>query len=168
MSLRSRRERLLAGKPPMLQACVAASRELQHAAHWLERSIDAALAPCGLHMREYLALRLLSDSAHEPLRPTTLGVTLDATRTQITRLLDALEAKGLIARAPHAHDRRSLQITLTQAGADALEQAVPLVQAAYAVAWAPLADGEVQTLARQLAQVHAHLRASAKNAEAAR
>ncbi len=58
---------------------MAASRELLHAAH---RRINAALAPCGLHMHEYLALRLLSDSVHEPLRPTSLGMALDATRLE--------------------------------------------------------------------------------------
>ena len=158
MSTQSRRERLLAGKPQALRDHVAASRELLHAAHLLERRIDAALTPCGLHMREYLALRLLADSVHEPLRPTSLSVALDATRTQITRLLDALEHRALIARALHAHDRRSLQITLTPAGATLLEQAVPLVQAVYADAWAPLAAGEVAALAQQLAQVHLHLR----------
>lgn len=160
MSIESRRQRLFAGKPQPLRDAATASRELLHAAHWLEQRIDAALAPCGLHMREYLALRLLSDSVHEPLRPTSLSVALNATRTQITRLLDALENKGLVARALHAHDRRSLQIALTSAGADALVQAVPLVEAVYAGTWAPLGEG-VHAIARQLGQVHAHLRREA-------
>lgn len=166
METESRRNRLLAGRPQPLRDRVAASRELLHAAHLLERRIDAALAPCGLHMQEYLALRLLSDSVHEPLRPTSLSTALDATRTQITRLLDGLEKKALIARALDKQDRRSLQITLTPAGADRLEQAVPLVQAAYASAWEPLAGDEIHALARQLAQVHAHLRGAGPQEDA--
>lgn len=160
MSIESRRQRLLAGRPQPLRDAATASRELLHAAHLLEQCIDAALAPCGLHMREYLALRLLSDSVHEPLRPTSLSVALNATRTQITRLLDALEKKGLVARSLHAHDRRSLQIALTAAGTQALAQAVPLVEAVYAGTWAPLGEG-VHTIAQQLGQVHAQLRRGA-------
>lgn len=34
----------------------------------------------------------------------------------ITRLLDRLEAKGLVAREPHASDRRAVMIRLTDAG----------------------------------------------------
>lgn len=73
---------------------MAASRELLHAAH---RRINAALAPCGLHMHEYLALRLLSDSVHEPLRPTSLGMALDATRLE--------QAVPLLPPAPVPVDR---------------------------------------------------------------
>ena len=166
MNLLSRRDRLLAGKPQALRDCATAARELMHVAHLLEERIDAALAPCALRMREYLALRLLSDSTHEPLRPTSLGVALNATRTQITRLLDALETRALIERALHAQDRRGLQVTLTPSGTALLARAVPLVEAAYTSAWAPLAEGEVHTLAEQLAQVHTHLRGAPDGEEA--
>lgn len=159
MSIESRRERLLAGKSAQLRDAVAASRALLHAAHLLEQRIDTALAPCGLHMREYLALRLLADSVHEPLRPTSLSVALDATRTQITRLLDGLEKKALVLRSAHDKDRRSLQLALTEAGAQALARAVPLVEAAYADAWAPLPEPQLHAMARQLHQVQARLRA---------
>lgn len=158
MSIESRRDRLLAGKPPLLRDAVSASRALLHAAHLLEQRIDAALAPCGLHMREYLALRLLADSVHEPLRPTSLSVSLHATRTQITRLLDGLEKKALVARSAHESDRRSQQLTLTEAGAEALAQAVPLVEAVYASTWAPLSEQQLHAVARQLHLVHTGLR----------
>ena len=158
MSIQSRRDRLYAGTPQVLKDCAAASRELMHAAALLELRLDGVLAPCGLSMREYVAMRLLADSVHEPLRPTSLVVALNATRTQVTRLLDALEAKGLVSRAMHAQDRRGLLITLTPAGSDLLAQAVPLVQATYKDAWAPLGEGALHTLAAQLTQVHEHLR----------
>ena len=158
MSIESRRSRLLADKPPMLRDAIAASRELLHIAHLLEQRIDAALAPCGLHMREYLALRLLADSVHEPLRPTSLSVALDATRTQITRLLDGLEKKALVARSAHESDRRSQQLALTAAGAEALAVAVPLVEGVYAGTWTPLDEQQMQAMARQLSLVHVQLR----------
>ena len=48
-------------------------------------------------MHEYLALRLLSDSVHEPLRPTSLGMALDATRLE--------QAVPLLPPAPVPVDR---------------------------------------------------------------
>ncbi|MCA0324710.1 MAG: MarR family transcriptional regulator [Proteobacteria bacterium] len=162
MTFESRRQRLLAGKPQPLRDGVTAARALTHIAHLLEQHINAALLPCGVTMREYLALRLLSDSAHEPLRPTSLSVALHATRTQITRLLDALEKKGLIARTLDPVDRRGLQVAPTPAGAELLARAVPLVEAVYVRLWAPLAEADVHALAEQLTQVHAAFGAPAE------
>lgn len=157
MSLDSRLERILAGKPARHRDAVAASRLLLHTATLLERRVDETLAPFALHMREYLALHLLSDSVHEPLRPSDLGVSLDATRTQVTRLLDGLEKKGLLVRTQDAQDRRSLQLALTPAGTQLLQRCVPVVQQVYLQAWACLGEQATRLLQQQLRQVHSGL-----------
>lgn len=157
MSLDSRLERILAGKPARHRDAVAASRLLLRTATLLERRVDEALAPFALHMREYLALYLLSDSVHEPLRPSDLSVSLDATRTQVTRLLDGLEKKGLLVRAQDAQDRRSLQLALTPAGTQLLQRCAPTVQQVYLQAWAGLGEQATRLLQQQLRQVHSGL-----------
>jgi MarR family transcriptional repressor of emrRAB len=157
MSLDSRLERILAGKPARHRAAVTASRLLLHAATLLERRVDEALAPFALHMREYLALHLLADGEHEPLRPSDLSLSLDATRTQITRLLDGLEKKGLLVRRQDAQDRRSLQLALTPAGTQLLQRCTPTVQQVYLRAWAGLGEQATQLMQQQLRQVHSGL-----------
>jgi MarR family transcriptional repressor of emrRAB len=157
MSLDSRLERILAGKPARHRDAVAASRLLLHTATLLERRVDEALAPFAVHMREYLALHLLSDSVHEPLRPSDLSVSLDATRTQVTRLLDGLEKKGLLVRSQDAQDRRSLQLALTPAGTQLLQRCVPTVQQVYLQTWAGLGEQATRVLQQQLRQVHSGL-----------
>lgn len=157
MTLQSRLDRLLAGRPPELAETVAASRLVFRVATLLERHIDAALAPFGIEMREYLALILIADDAVEPLRPSDLSTTLDATRTQVTRLLDGLERKGLAQRLPVAHDRRSLHLALSPAAKALLRKAVPVVHAAYASAWSEVAEGERARALRTLRRVHASL-----------
>ena len=157
MSHDSRLDRILAGKPRRLRDAVSNSRLVIHTAHLLEQRIDAALAPFGLDMREYLALALLADSVHEPLRPSTLSSSLDATRTQITRLLDGLEHKGLIVRTADSQDRRSLQLAPTAAGAELLTQVVPVVHAAYEQVWLPLSAQGLSALNGQLRSVHTAL-----------
>ena len=160
MSLDSRLERILADKPVPHRNVVAASRVLLHTATLLERRVDEALAPFTLHMREYLALHLLADSVHESLRPSDLSVSLDATRTQITRLLDGLEKKGLLVRAPDAQDRRSLQLMLTDAGHDRLARCIPVVQAVYLAAWSCIGEQATLQIQQQLRQVHQGLQSA--------
>jgi MarR family transcriptional repressor of emrRAB len=162
MSLDSRLERILAGKPARHRDAVAASRLLLHTATLLERRVDEALAPFALHMREYLALHLLADSVHEPLRPSDLSLSLDATRTQVTRLLDGLEKKGLLVRAPDTRDRRSLQLALTPAGTQLLQRCAPTVQQVYLQAWAGLGEQATRLMQLQLRQVHGSLQGQEK------
>ena len=69
MSLDSRLERILAGKPKPVLDAVAASRLLLHSAAYLERRVNEALVPFALHMKEYLALNLLGDALQDALNP---------------------------------------------------------------------------------------------------
>ena len=157
MTQPSRLDRLLAGRPPELANAIAASRLLFRVAHLLEARIDEALAPFGIDMREYLALVLIADDAVEPLRPSDLGTTLDATRTQITRLLDGLEKKGLAHRLPGGSDRRSLHLAQTDAARDLIHRAAPAVHAAYESGWAAVGtDGTAKAL-RVLKLLHKEL-----------
>jgi MarR family transcriptional repressor of emrRAB len=160
MSLDSRLGRILTGTPARQREAVAVSRLLLRTATLLERRVDEALMPFAVHMREYLALHLLSDSVHEPLRPSDLSVALDATRTQVTRLLDALEHKGLLVRAQAAQDRRSLQLALTAAGAHLLARCAPVVRQVYLKTWASVDEQATRLLREQLGSVYSGLLAA--------
>lgn len=153
----SRLDRLLAGRPPELANAIAASRMLFRVAHLLQERIDEALAPFGIDMREYLALVLIADDAIEPLRPSDLSTTLDATRTQVTRLLDGLEKKGLAQRLPDSADRRSLQLAQTEAGRDLLKRSAPSVHAAYQAGWAAVGTDGTSSALRVLKRMHKDL-----------
>jgi MarR family transcriptional repressor of emrRAB len=91
--------------------------------------------------------------------PSELGVAIDATRTQMTRLIDGLEARGLVQRKTSTQDRRSLELTLTAEGRALLERAAPAVHAAYGEAWAPLGKDRLADVTRDLAQLHQNLAA---------
>ena len=157
MTQPSRLDRLLAGRPPELANAIAASRMLFRVAHLLEAHIDAALQPFGIDMREYLALVLIADDAVEPLRPSDLSITLDATRTQVTRLLDGLEKKGLAQRLPGASDRRSLHLAQTDAARELLARAAPSVHAAYQSGWAAVGTEGTARALRVLKLLHRDL-----------
>jgi DNA-binding MarR family transcriptional regulator len=46
---------------------------------------------------------------------------LGVTARQVTNLVDALEAEGLVRRTPHASDRRATVVTLTDRGAELMD-----------------------------------------------
>lgn len=91
--------------------------------------------------------------------PSELSATIDATRTQMTRLVDGLEARSLVRRQASAQDRRSLELTLTPAGRRLLERALPLVHAAYAEVWAPVGENGLTASTRVLNRLHQSLTA---------
>ncbi|WP_432261624.1 MarR family winged helix-turn-helix transcriptional regulator [Cupriavidus sp. TMH.W2] len=154
MSFEQRIDRFCASHPEAPRDLILASRLLLRTARLLRGHIDQALAPFELDMSQYLLLSMLAVDENQPSMPSELSATLDATRTQMTRLLDGLEARGLLRRRASASDRRSLELTLTPAGRRLLERAAPVVHAAYGEAWAPLGAGSLAGATRALTQLH--------------
>lgn len=54
--------------------------------------------------------------AHRPLTMTELSRLLLVSNGNATAVVDRLQADGLVQRAPAAHDRRTVQVSLTPAG----------------------------------------------------
>jgi DNA-binding MarR family transcriptional regulator len=99
------------------------------ALHAVEARLEAALEPLGLSLAKLGALSRLV-AAGEPLPLGTLAERCACVRSNITQLVDRLEAEGLVARADDPRDRRSIRAELTPegrrrqaAGMRALEQA---------------------------------------------
>ncbi|MDQ0143405.1 MarR family winged helix-turn-helix transcriptional regulator [Cupriavidus necator] len=159
MSFEQRIDRFCNSHPGAPRDLILASRLLLRTARLLRGHIDQALMPFDLDMSQYLVLSMLAADAGEPSMPSELGATLDATRTQMTRLLDGLEARALLRRRASASDRRSLELTLTPAGRRLLERAAPAVHAAYGEAWAPLGASGLASATRTLTVLHQTLEA---------
>lgn len=68
-------------------------------------------------VREYDVLFTLSRAPQEGLRLHELNVDVLISQPSLSRMVDRLEAQGLVAKKPSAGDRRGLLITLTAAGA---------------------------------------------------
>ena len=91
--------------------------------------LESELEPLGLSLAKFGALSKLV-AAGEPLPLSTLAERCACVRSNITQLVDRLEAEGLVSRADDPHDRRSIRAELTDegrrrqaAGARALERA---------------------------------------------
>lgn len=157
MSFESRINRFCQARPGAPRDDILATRLLFRTARLLREHIDQALAPFSLNMSQYLVLSMLAADDGEPSSPSEVGNTLDATRTQMTRMLDALQAQGLIRRRTSTHDRRSLELELTAAGRQMVDDAAPAVHNVYAQAWSAIAPRERDATTSSLQRLHSRL-----------
>ena len=92
------------------------------------RRLFAAAAEVDLHPSQVIALLQMEPGAGMPMHE--LASVLGCDNSNVTGLADRLEARGLVARRPHAHDRRVRHIVLTEAGAQLRDRARALVSQA--------------------------------------
>lgn len=95
---------------------MAAATSIVRAHQLVTRAIERALRPLGLTFARYEVLMLLSFSRSGALPMTKIGDRLMVHPTGISKLVDKLEAEGLVARVPNAADRRGTLATITPAG----------------------------------------------------
>ncbi|MCX4543540.1 MarR family transcriptional regulator [Streptomyces sp. NBC_01565] len=80
------------------------------------------------------------------LSPRQLSATLMLTTGGMTGRLDKLEKAGLLVRKPDPHDRRGLQVTITERGLNLIDQAVTAGLETQRAALAGLTDDEAEVL----------------------
>ena len=119
------------------------------------RELNAQLtADWGLTINDYEALLLLSHADGERLRRTDLVQNLQLTASGVTRLLDGLEAAGLVEKAHCESDARVTYAVLTHAGRTKLKDAsCSHVAAIRELFEARYSDAELQTLADLLGRL---------------
>jgi DNA-binding MarR family transcriptional regulator len=110
-----------------LTACeVAAWRGFLRVHAALVRELDRELEEAhGLPLTHYEVLLHLWNAPERRLRMSDLAQSVLLSQSGVTRLVDRLEAAGLVLRAPCAADRRVLYAQLTDAGRARLEEARP-------------------------------------------
>ncbi|ARP73364.1 MarR family transcriptional regulator [Streptomyces pluripotens] len=76
--------------------------------HALSRAQDLPLS--------WFEVMLWLQAQPEPVAPSVLGAKTLLSRSQVSRVVDALQARGLIERVPSPTDARSVRIALTDDG----------------------------------------------------
>lgn len=91
--------------------------------------LNAALRAFDLTYSRYETLMLLFNSREGALPLGKMGVRLQVHLTNVTKLVDALEARDLAARVPHPEDGRTTLATITPRGREVAEAATHAVNA---------------------------------------
>jgi len=88
----------------------------------VKRSFSQMIEPHGITLQQFNVLRILRGAGSEGLPTLTIGERMIEQTPGVTRLVDRLEKKGLVARAPCAKDRRRVFCRITTKGLDLLKE----------------------------------------------
>jgi DNA-binding MarR family transcriptional regulator len=88
----------------------------------VKRSLAQVIEPHGITPQQYNVLRILRGAGSEGLPTLTIGERMIEQTPGVTRLVDRLQRKGLVARAPCPKDRRRVFCKITPKGLDLLKE----------------------------------------------
>jgi len=95
-------------------------------------------------------------NANPGLNQSELGVAMGVDRSTVVAVIDRLEGRDLVVRAPSPKDRRSYALRLSPGGEELLATLQPLVRAHDKRAGAALSDDEVASLIGLLRRLEAN------------
>ena len=125
---------------------------LLHAAAAAQDEVEAKLGEIGLSLAKLAALKVLSD-AGESLPLTQLADRLSCVKSNITQLVDRLEADGLVERQANPNDRRARLATLTASGRKACRDGSRIQESAEKHVLRKLTAAESRQLAELLTKI---------------
>jgi DNA-binding MarR family transcriptional regulator len=138
-------------RSPAQEATIA----LLRTASVVGRAIARVVEPHGLSLAQYNALRIVRGAGVAGIPTLAIRERMVEEGTTITRLLDKLEAAGLIRRERDYPDRRQVICHATDAGKRLLDHLDPLTDASDEAAMATLDDAQVEQLIALLDRVRA-------------
>jgi MarR family transcriptional regulator for hemolysin len=116
------------------------------------RAVDRGLHPFGLTEATWLPLIRLARSP-TAMRQKDLAAALSLDGSAVVRLLDSLEAAGLIERREEGADRRAKLPVLTRSGREMVGRVEAVARQVRDAAFAGLSDEEIEATSRILAHV---------------
>jgi DNA-binding MarR family transcriptional regulator len=122
--------------------------------HAVETRLEEALEPLGLSLAKFGALAKLV-AAGEPLPLRTLAERCACVRSNITQLVDRLEAEKLVVRSDDPHDRRSIRAELTPEGRSRHAAALRVIEQAESELLSRLPGEQRDSFLMQLAALRA-------------
>ena len=123
---------------------------LVRTADLLRRALTGVVEPEGITLQQYNVLRILRGAGTEGLPTLEIAGRLVEHAPGVTRLLDRLQAKGLVRRQRSAEDRREIRCWITPGGLDLLARLDPAVQEAARRFMSPLDNGQLEAFIHEL------------------
>jgi DNA-binding MarR family transcriptional regulator len=123
-----------------------------HASSVLESRVEVRLGEIGLSLAKLAALRRLAEAGGS-LPLGQLAERLSCVKSNVTQLVDRLEADGLVSRTADTADRRSRLAVLTEAGRAAHVRGAAIFEAAEQELFGSLTQDEADHLHALLAKI---------------
>ncbi len=119
-------------------------------AEWLSRGVNETLRRADLTPTQYNALRILRGAGEEGASCSEISERMVTKDSDITRLLDRLEARGLISRERESKDRRRVATRITEEGLKALAELDGPIAECHRSQLSHLGDKQLASLGRLL------------------
>jgi DNA-binding MarR family transcriptional regulator len=142
---------------PFPSAAQEALVALLRTADLVGRLVDDVIEENGITGQQYNVLRILRGAGERGLPTLDIAERMIEQTPGITRLIDRLEAKGLVTRERCATDRRQVFCRIARPGLALLEQLDAPVKNAAAHALAGLKRGEISQLMQLLDRTRDHV-----------
>ncbi|MFE2101920.1 MarR family transcriptional regulator [Streptomyces sp. PTD9-10] len=111
--------------------------------------VDRALSKAHDLPVSWFEVLLWLASSPDPVPASVLGNSTMLSRSQVSRVVDALQGRGLVTRTPSARDARSVEVSLTPEGHRLFEAADATRRECLAPVFTDLLDeGDLQALSR--------------------
>lgn len=141
---------------PFRTKSAEATVALLRTAHLLRRRVEEIVASAGITSQQYNVLRILR-GARAPLPTMEISERMIEPACGITRLIGALEEKGLVKREQWPGDRRQVLCQITPAGLRLLERLEPAMNEFDDATAAALSGVQVDALIEALAVIRERL-----------
>ena len=112
----------------------------------LSDRLEELLKPAGITLAQYNALRILRGADEDGLCRNDLRDRMLTRMPDVTRLLDRMEAAGLVQRTRDAEDRRLVNTKITPRGETLLQEVHDAVSEEHRRSFGHLAKAELRTL----------------------
>lgn len=138
--------------------------EILHTAQVLGRVLGEALKPSGLSPSQFNVLRILRGARPDSLPAGKIVERMVTRDPDLTRLLDRLEANGLVEKARDSSDRRVVNVKITRAGLEHIDAASKSVSRRIQAALKPVGPKKLEQLGDLLELARAAARDSVEPA----
>lgn len=133
---------------------------VKHNARLVADLIDQELKNHELCCTSYAALLMLHSTEGHIANPTDLCVCTGETRANMTRICDDLVKLGAVTRVNNAHDRRRVDLSITEYGINLVKDLAPRLQEKITTTLSPLTTQEKKTLEQLLLKLMSALEKS--------
>lgn len=123
----------------------------------LTRDVEAKLKPFDMNDSDFRTLMLLHSSVEGISTPSELCMLAEQKPTNMTRITNLLAKRGLITRAHAIHDRRQVELKITDEGKRFVHAMLPPMFPAVVEKFACFSDTERKTFERLLKKLALHL-----------
>jgi len=157
--------RVAARLPGLPMEQVVLTRLYRHIAKSLSDMANHILKPFNLNEVSFSTLVMTFGSADNTISPSRLCDVTGESRTNMTRIMDDLEARGLIRRQSSAHDRRCVILRLTAKGDSLVRKIVPSIWESQKLIYENFGAGDMKRLNKLLKKQLAAIEATLKHAQ---